>query len=174
MSEQKKKRYPSEVRATVAKKIKAKQLGKKMFPEGFPAQLGEYGKRLKEFLDDYTGTDHEKTVWDEYYRISRVSDEDFAALESEAAAERLSVHELLAREIHQSLKTFVRIQGISCWVTNTTKGWAAELDVSEPAITAWSRNPQCDFIKKKKRGFYSIDIRHPFIRTEGWKKKKRK
>lgn len=58
----------------------------------------------------------------------------------------------------------------SDWLENSTKGWANEFDVSERTITGWF-NKGFDFIKKVKHGRYRIDVKHPFIATEGWKKR---
>jgi len=59
------------------------------------------------------------------------------------------------------------------WQLNTTKGWATEFDVTEKTIRDWVRDSSKSWIKKVKNGWLKVDISHPFIRSEGWKKNKR-
>ncbi len=59
------------------------------------------------------------------------------------------------------------------WKSNSTKGWAIDLDVTEKTIRNWF-NEGREFINREKTGRYSIDTKHPFICSEGWKKNKRK
>jgi hypothetical protein len=172
MSEEKRKRYPSESKGSFIDRRIAGKLAKVMFPNGLPELLGENERKLIDFLRSFTGTDHEKTVWDEYYRVRSIAEADLAFLESEADTEGLSIRELSARDVLQMIQKFVilhRIEPRSQWITNTTKVWVAELRVSKQTIVRWCREGK-PWIESPKRGWYSIDIKHPFIRTEGWKK----
>jgi hypothetical protein len=99
--------YPTINRQTqsVVERAVIKQLAAKMFPDGLPA-TGQHFNDLINYLNNFTGTSHEKTIWDRYYSLRGYTEDRLPFMRTEAEKHGLTADEWLSREILIELKKF--------------------------------------------------------------------
>lgn len=107
-------KYPSDIDfRPSSERAKLKHLASRMFPQGVPpSKQGRHEKELSDFLKLFTGTPHEKAVWDKYYEWRGYPDHELPELTKIAEKEGLTVEELLAKLLLESLQRFTAVNNL--------------------------------------------------------------